>query len=64
MERCELASNLMAELEAVRVAHHLREIDDAEALRRIRSIRRRARSGDEGYLRPRETGNLFQQAGA
>jgi hypothetical protein len=63
METCELVSNLMGELEAVRVAFQLHEISEDEAKRRIAAIRRRARSGDEGYLRPQRSGNLFMQQG-
>lgn len=60
METVEFVSNLMGELEGIRVAFHMREISEEEALRRINVIRRRARSGNDGYLRPQRSGNLFQ----
>ena len=55
----ELAGNLLAELLVVREDCRMRVISEREALKRISAIRRRARSGDEGYRRPQPAPMLF-----
>jgi len=51
-ELSEFAGNLQAELLNVREDLRLGHITKEKALRRIRAIRRRARSGSDGSLRP------------
>lgn len=55
----EFVGHLQAELLSVKDSLRMNEITEAEAINRIRAIQRRARSGDNGYLRPRPQPSLF-----
>lgn len=53
-ERQELAGHLLAELDQAKDDFRHRRITEEEFVARARAIRRRARSGNNGYLRSME----------
>ena len=58
--RQEMAGHLLAELQVVQDCYHLGQIETEAFVRRVREIRRRARSGKGGLLENRVKGAVVR----